>query len=351
MARQSIDDKERRDPRLLRLAASLGWSERETFAALFDVNAIAHDHVSEIISELDVNTVVWRDAPQGTPVDFDFASKMVLAGYAVRHSAKRMIRLVDMTEKIAYLRKKSMSGFVGGVNSAKARKKVLKQNPSTSAALVLAPDTPTAPDRSDREPPGVAQRVTPREEISPDLVASPSPGDFEEARPVPRLRVVGAQDELLREIAVVHAQEFQRVKAALGSGSIGPDTGGPHDELERLLQSIPPGTAREKCLHAIAVQAADALKKRTLQHFGAGMWQMRTFQKALTFDPLEIAGKPRAVAQARLPMITPAVPSAISSPTTPPPTYVGADDPEARAMIDDYDKTIAEITRATRRPP
>jgi len=361
MARMSLDDRARRDQRLYDLAALLGWSVRETFAALIDVWEICYDRVTDVLPEIMVNNRVFREAPPNTPVDFDFAGKMVQVGYARKHAAPRMIVIAGAKKHIRYLREQSKRGMVGGQKSGESRRKHTKRAlPEVEAIrkpLPLVPDLDlaTAPDRSDRERsdrlPTTAGAGSP--DLSPESASPVSQiPEPDPPRQAPRLRVVGAQDELVREVGVFHAQEFQRVKAALKSGSIGPDAGGPHEQLEELLAVIAPGTARTKCLHAIAVQAADALRKRTLQNFGAGMWKLKNFEKALTFDPLEIAGKPKATVQARLPLIPdPRTAELKDANPRDPPQYVTSDDPEARAMIQDYDSTIAEIVRKSRPPP
>jgi hypothetical protein len=296
MARMSIDDKVRRDQRLYDLAELLAWSQRETLGAMFDVWEMCHDRVDDVLPEAMINNRVFRDAPKGTPVDFDFVGKMITVGYAKRHRSPRMITVIDATEMIHYLKRSKTSGRKGGIKSGESRRKHTKgrfADPQGSLNLPdlvpdLVPDLASPPDRSiapdpdpDLEP---SSWLTPSDR-SPNLPEMASPGAEKPEKPKPTLRVVGPVDELVRELGAMHANAFARVKATLQSTAMGPLATDTHDQLRTLLESFPSTEgARERCMHAITVQEHDAARKKTLTNFGPGMWKLSTFEKSLTFE-------------------------------------------------------------------
>lgn len=306
MARMSIDDKVRRDQRLYDLADLLAWSQRETLGAMFDVWEMCHDRVDDVLPEAMINNRVFRDAPKGTPVDFDFVGKMIAVGYAKRHRSPRMITVIDATEMINYLKRSKTSGQQGGLKSGEKRRKIAKgrfAEPQGSLNLPdlvpdLPPDDPSSPDRSDLPDPDpdlVPSSWLDPHPISPDLPESASPG-WQSGKPKPTLRVVGPVDELVREIGAMHAEAFARARTALQSTAIGPNASDAHDQLRTLLDSLASlEGAREKCTHAIIVQQADAIKKKTLTHFGPGMWKLSTFEKSLTFELPRLPPPPKVV--------------------------------------------------------
>lgn len=125
MARMSVDDMLGRDPRLMRLAKACGWSRRETAGCLvLDVWPLCYDREHHELADIDIDIASGVDG---------FAQLMVDAGLAVRVRRDR-VRVAGAKKRIAYLRAKKAAGYAGGLKSAEARRKEVKQNASTGQA-------------------------------------------------------------------------------------------------------------------------------------------------------------------------------------------------------------------------
>lgn len=133
MARMSIDDMIVRDPRITKLAGTVGWSRREVVGCLvMDVWPICYDQRESIIaSEL-------IDIAAGRP---GFAAAMVESGLASWVRGNRKVRISGAQERIEYLERKREAGRVGGLKSAESR----RQSPSTTGSTTQAPGNPPSP--------------------------------------------------------------------------------------------------------------------------------------------------------------------------------------------------------------
>jgi len=148
MARMSIDDSVQRDPRITKLAKTLGWTRRETAGALIcEVWPICYDQRNhEIVADL-VDTATDRPG---------FASAMVDAGLARWLRGNRKVAINGARERIEYLDHKSAAGRIGGLKSGESRRQrsstggstpQARGNPSSSASVPdPVPDPPPVPD-------------------------------------------------------------------------------------------------------------------------------------------------------------------------------------------------------------
>jgi hypothetical protein len=141
VARMSIDDMVQRDPRITKLAQSIGWSRRETMGCLvLDVWPICYDQREHIIVAELIDIAAAKDG---------FAAAMVACGLAEWVRGNRKVRIKGAKERIEYLDHKKRAGHVGGIKSAESRYKksstgeiLLKQRGSTPQAA----GNPSVPD-------------------------------------------------------------------------------------------------------------------------------------------------------------------------------------------------------------
>lgn len=134
MARMSIDDTLSRDPRVKVLAATLGWSRRETVGCLvMDVWPVCYDQRTHLLSERTI------DAAADHP---GFAKAMLEAELLFADRSGKL-RVVGARKRIAYLDHKSAAGRQGGLKSGESRKKDPKQTSSTGGSTPQARGNPT----------------------------------------------------------------------------------------------------------------------------------------------------------------------------------------------------------------
>jgi hypothetical protein len=151
VARMSIDDKVCRDPRITVLAATLGWSRRETVGCLIlDVWPICYDQECHLISERIIDAAAGRDG---------FAVAMIECELASRDRGGR-IRISGAKERIEYLNHKKRAGRQGGLNSANSRAKDIKQTSSTWGSTPQAVGNPSVPDPVPASAPPTAKENT-----------------------------------------------------------------------------------------------------------------------------------------------------------------------------------------------
>jgi hypothetical protein len=180
MARMSIDDMFRRDPRLARLAKLCGWSRRETRGAVEDVWSLCYDRVVPYLPREDIETAALEDAI-APPVCGSFVDAMIEVGLArkatpkdatcVRADGTRLpwrdtrtrdrVYIAGTTERLAYLISRRESGAVGGRNSGQKRRGRAKHtfenheapgnppDPVPDSAPDSVPDGVGVPDRDD----------------------------------------------------------------------------------------------------------------------------------------------------------------------------------------------------------
>ncbi len=169
MARMSIDDMLGRDPRLLRLAKSCGWSRRETAGCLvLDVWPLCYDREKSDIADIDIDIAADMDG---------FAQLMVNSGLAVRVGPGK-VRVSGAKKRIKYLQAKQASGYKGGLKSAEARNKESKQNSSTGQANSKQPSSKGQAAVNPSVPDSASASVSP-----PVLVPDPPPVQDQRASP------------------------------------------------------------------------------------------------------------------------------------------------------------------------
>ncbi len=278
MARMSVDDSFCRDPRVKVLAGLCGWSRRETMGALLDVWAICYDRVTPILGIMIVDSAAELSG---------FAAHMVTSELA-KPVRRDRVRCSGVEARIKYLEAKVVAGRQGGVKSGESRRKKREAKPKhslkqTEAQLNLPDSVP--------DPVSVSAPV-------PALASAPVPEPPEPARPPPTLTLVDHLDDHAKAkraiVAVIgpkHAMAFGRVKQAIGSTALGPSVVDKFEQLRELLDEIPCLDGMlERCEYALAIREAEAMKKRTMQYFGAAMWKRASFEKALTFELHDVDG-------------------------------------------------------------
>jgi len=315
MARMSIDDKVRRDQRLFDLAEKLGWSPRETFGTIYDIWEMCHDRVSEVLPETLVNNRAFRDAPRGTPVDFDFVGKLIEVGYARRHRSPRMITMIDAIEMIEYLKKSKTSGREGGLKSGETRRNKAKaptkgRFDDAQGLLNLpdpVPDPPTPPDPVSPsalvDPPDPTAQPARQESPIP-----PAPSQTEQTDPntsltSPRALPGVGSDWSLRNGVWKYQLERHR---ALRDRGIEPNAldllGAPAGIVERQMQDCikylrnskyPEDALEAKMRNAIDVTEAECIRDNTLDYFKPVMiWDDKRFARSVDTTPAQ-ALRPR----------------------------------------------------------
>jgi hypothetical protein len=205
MPRMSIDSKFSRDPRVLRLAKSCGWSRRETMGCLLDVWEVCYEQVSEVLLDVDIDAAAELDG---------FAQKLLETGLG--RAMKRGIRIAGAKERIEYLKRSREAGRKGGIKSGESRRNSSKQplkgsfsDPSQKTKPPdLVPDTPiaTASERESADP----------EEPEPSLSGLPvgfipnQTQAFENARCIAGAKGLDVAIELQKFIAHARSKQWTR---------------------------------------------------------------------------------------------------------------------------------------------
>lgn len=312
MARMSIDDMAKRDPRFLMLVRLCGWSKRETWGAVTDVWEICYDRKTHVLPVVEINETILSGAPPGTPYDFGFADKMLACGLARRDRGipKGSLSIVGAEKRIKYLLKSEETGRIGGLKSAQMRKagkgKARDPQGSQESFNLIAtvpdpvPDAAVDPDRvPDPEPDpgsGVSPTALSRDSASPPAEGNGSSGSngTPSAQRPPALRVVTNMDELAADLAVLHVAAFERVRTKRSVDV--PPIDSPRLAIRRLLvQLVADGLTEDdiktKCFHLLTVREAEAHIKEKLEWFGERVWLNDNFKASQTRSLADITGK------------------------------------------------------------
>ncbi len=183
MARMSIDDKICRDPRITVLAATLGWSRRETVGCLMlDVWPLCYDQETHLISERLIDAAVGHPGFAVAMLDSELASR--------DRSGKLLIR--GAKERIEYLSHKKKAGREGGLKSAEVRGKGPKQTSSNRGSTPQAAGNPSVPDSAPDPVPDSAPVPVPVSVSVPVSVHTeggpPTAGPLTLSHPAPKVR-------------------------------------------------------------------------------------------------------------------------------------------------------------------
>jgi len=306
MARMSIDDMAKRDPRFLMLVRLCGWSKRETWGAITDVWEICYDRKTHILPVVEINETILSGAPPGTPYDFGFSDKMLACGLARRERGipKNCLAIVGAEKRIKYLLKSEEAGRIGGLKSAQLRKsggKGKSSDPQGSLNLIATVPDPVPdldPDRSPDPDPGPGTGASPGapslSSASPVTGQDTPKGNGEPSAQRPALHVVTGIDELAAEVSALHVAAYERVRTKRRIDVPSLDT--PRAAIRRLLgQLVADGLTeadiRTKCMHALTVREAEADKKETLEWFGERAWLKDNFKASLTRSLADVTGK------------------------------------------------------------
>lgn len=167
-----------------------------------------------------------------------------------------------------------------------------------SQPVTLPPTLP--PSHPSTEEPDERDRARTRDPSVPEpatRVAAPAPS-------LPLDPHARRRGEILRSIAPLHAEVYNRVRIEIGSDADPLQPVG--DEQERALRDLLLPMAsydgvEQACRHVLAVREAEALHGRTVQYLGAGIWKPHNYAKARALTVADVTGgsRERAPAQPR----------------------------------------------------
>jgi hypothetical protein len=281
MARMSIDDMFLRDPRVLRLSITLGWTKYEARGRLLDVFALVYDRVDAGADEvLD-------------PVDIDIASDFPgLAEQLIAHDlAVRMrngVRIKGATERTKYLATREESGRLGGIKSGETRRNKAKVKPKVETKVETkvtfekneGPSNPSVPDPRSYSSVGVP-------DLPPD--PQPTPDRTEPDRPelpgkIPSLDAEqNARYQLVTEIWNRLAAVRTDLAAELGETTrpLAPFDRGKAELAARIREIGNLERARADCEHVLAVRVDEARAKRELKWLTGAIFGVDSMRAAL----------------------------------------------------------------------
>lgn len=292
----SIDDKFLRDPRVRVLAKLCGWSVRETRGALLDVWAVTYDQVTPMLSEAVIDMAAELDG---------FTAKLIEAELGARDRSGK-VRIVGAKKRIEYLDHKKRAGRQGGLKSAEARDKEVKQKASNVGSTPQAAGNPipTVPDTASSPDPASATPAVPQSESASARAIQPS------ATPVPDGATADARWYRLRERLWQHGK--RRYGELVGDGVDNAAIANAWTGLcstecalrvrELRDRKIPVEEAEVMLLGAVETAAANARERRNLAYFvPSRFFERSSFAISLETSPQQATRK-RASAQRTDPM-------------------------------------------------
>jgi hypothetical protein len=161
------------------------------------------------------------------------------------------------------------------------------------------PGIPPAPPDENRPPPPLTLTLgsesdepvaRARDPGVPDAGA-PAPEHGGRVPPPPPVLVLDPQarrrSEILRAIAPMHAEVYNRVRREIGSNAKAlQPLGDVHETaLRKLLESLPSlDGVEERCRHVLDVRAAEARRSGSVEYLGASVWSANAYARALSVD-------------------------------------------------------------------